>query len=50
VARLLAAYPEVAAVKASFPGAQVTRVSGPPRDPLDIIPDSKAPIDDALPF
>lgn len=50
VARLLAAYPEIAAVKASFPGAQVTRVSGPPRDPLDVIPDSKAPLDDALPF
>ena len=50
VARLLANYPGLAAVKASFPGCQVERVSGPPRDPLDAIPDSKAPIDDAIPF
>jgi len=50
VARMLAAYPELAAVKASSPGAQVERVSGPPRDPLDAIPDSKAHIDDAIPF
>jgi len=50
VGRLLANYPTLAAVKASFPGAQVERVSGPPRDPLDAIPDSKAPIDDAIPF
>lgn len=50
VGRLLANYPTLAAVKASFPGAQVVRVSGPPRDPLDAIPDSKAPIDDPVPF
>lgn len=50
VARMLAAYPALAAAKASFPGCQVERVSGPPRDPLDTIPDSKAPIDDAIPF
>ena len=50
IARLLAAYPELAAVKASYPGAQVTRVSGPPRDPLQVVPDSKAPIDDTIPF
>jgi hypothetical protein len=50
VARLLAAFPEVAAAKASFPGAQVERVSGPPRDPLQAVPDSRAPIDDAIPF
>ena len=50
VGRLLANYPEVAKAKASFPGAQVTYVSGPPRDPLDAIPDSKSHIDDPLPF
>jgi hypothetical protein len=50
IARLLAAYPALAAAKVSFPGAQVTRVSGPPRDPLQAIPDSKAPIDDTIPF
>lgn len=50
VGRLLANYPTLAAVKASFPGAQVERVSGPPRDPLDAIPDSKAHIDDPVPF
>ena len=50
IGRLLANYPTLAAVKASFPGAQVERVSGPPRDPLQAIPDSKAPIDDPLPF
>ena len=50
VGRLLANYPTLAAVKASFPGCQVERVSGPPRDPLDAIPDSKAHIDDAIPF
>ena len=50
IARLLAAYPLLVAAKASFPGAQVTKVSGPPRDPLQAIPDSKAPIDDAIPF
>jgi hypothetical protein len=50
VARLLANYPTLATVKASFPGCQVERVSGPPRDPLDAIPDSKAPIDDPCPF
>ena len=50
IARLLAAYPALAAAKASFPGAQVTRVSGPPRDPLQAVPDSKAPIDDTMPF
>jgi len=50
IGRLLANYPGLAAVKASFPGCQVERVSGPPRDPLDAIPDSKAPIDDPLPF
>ena len=50
VARMLAAYPALGAAKASFPGCQVERVSGPPRDPLQAIPDSKAPIDDALPF
>ena len=50
IARLLAAYPALAAAKASFPGAQVTRVSSPPRDPLQAVPDSKAPIDDTLPF
>ena len=50
IARLLAAYPEVAAVKASFPGAQVTYVSGPPKDPLNAIPDSKSPLDDPIPF
>jgi hypothetical protein len=50
VARLLAAFPEVVAAKVSFPGAQVERVSGPPRDPLQAVPDSRAPIDDAIPF
>lgn len=50
IARLLEAYPEVAAAKAHFPGAQVTRVSGPPRDPLHAVPDSRAPIDDQIPF
>ena len=50
VARMLANYPILAAAKASFPGCQVVRVSGPPRDPLDAIPDSKAPIDDAIPY
>jgi hypothetical protein len=50
VGRLLANYPALAAAKASFPGCQVERVSGPPRDPLQAIPDSKAPIDDALPW
>jgi hypothetical protein len=50
IARLLAAYPALVAAKVSFPGAQVTRASGPPRDPLQVVPDSKAPIDDAIPF
>lgn len=50
VGRLLAQFPQLAAVKQSFPGAQVTAARKPDRDPLRAVPDSRAPLDDALPF
>ena len=50
VGRLLAGFPHLAAVKAVFPGAQVIAARRPDRDPLHWVPDSRAPLDDGLPF
>lgn len=51
VARLLEAFPTIAAAKINFPGAAVIAVR-PPNDPLDGIADTTAPLDaeDAIPF
>lgn len=50
IGRLIEAFPEVAKAKQAFPGASVTAVRGVERDPLVNIPDSRAPIDDVIPF
>ncbi len=50
IANLIENLPQLAVVKEAFPGAQVTRVGPPSRDPLLAIPDSHAPIDDVIPF
>jgi len=50
VGRLLAQFPQLAKVKEAFPGAQVTAARKPDRDPLYCVPDSRAPLDEGLPF
>ena len=51
VARLLEAHKAVVEAKLVWPGATITRI-GPPevRDPLDALDDTRAPLDDELPF
>ena len=50
IGRIIEAFPEVMRSKSIFPGAEVTAVRGPDRDPLRAIPDSLSPIDDVLPW
>jgi hypothetical protein len=50
VGRLISAFPQVAAVKATFPGASVTAIRKQVDDPLDNIPDTEHGLDDLLPF
>jgi hypothetical protein len=50
IAHLLHGFPELAAAKEVFPGASVEQVRNYIRDPLDAVPDSRAPINDVLPF
>jgi hypothetical protein len=50
IARLIEAFPEVVKAKQTFPGASVTAAKGVERDPLNGVPDSRAPIDDVIPF
>jgi hypothetical protein len=50
VGRLLSAFPQVAEVKATFPGASVTAIRKQVDDPLDNIPDSERGLDDEMPF
>ena len=50
IGRIIEAFPEVMRSKSIFPGAEVTAVRGPDRDPLRAIPDSVSPIDDVLPW
>lgn len=50
IGRIIEAFPEVMRAKDVFPGATVTAVRGPDRDPLRAIPDSVSPIDDVLPW
>jgi hypothetical protein len=50
IANLIENLPQLVKAKEVFPGAQVTRVGPPNRDPLLAIPDSHAPIDDVLPW
>ena len=50
IAHLIHGFPELAAAKDVFPGAYVEKVRGRISDPLDAVPDSKAPIDDPIPW
>ena len=50
IAHLLQGFPALAAAKEAFPGASVEQVRNYIRDPLDAVPDSRAPIDDPLPW
>lgn len=50
IANLIENLPQLVKAKEVFPGAQVTRVGPPGRDPLLAIPDSHAPIDDVIPW
>jgi hypothetical protein len=50
IGHLLHGFPELSKAKATFPGAAVERVSTRVIDPLQALPDSKAPIDDPIPF
>ena len=50
IARLLAAFPQVAEVKLHWPGATVTAARRSVSDPLDSIDDTEADLDDPLPF
>lgn len=48
IGRLLSKWPELAKVKAAFPGAEVTAFRRLPTDPLDEMRDSQAGLDDPL--
>jgi len=50
ISHLLHGFPELAAAKEVFPGASVEQVRNYIRDPLDAVPDSRAPINDPIPF
>ena len=50
IGRLIEGFPEILAAKQVFPGATVERVRTRVTDPLDAVPDSKALIDDVMPF
>jgi hypothetical protein len=50
VGRLISAFPQVAEVKATFPGASVTAIRKQVDDPLDNIPDTERGLDDEMPF
>jgi hypothetical protein len=48
IGRLLEGYPELAKIKHTFPGAEVTAVRRRIHDPLDACHDSQAPIDQPI--
>jgi len=50
IGHLIHGFPALAKIHQTFPGATVERVRTRIKDPLDAIPDSKAPIDDPVPF
>lgn len=50
IAHLIKSFPELIKAKQTFPGAYVEAVRTRVSDPLDGVPDSKAPIDDPIPF
>jgi hypothetical protein len=50
IARLLTAFPDIAKVKATFPGATVTAIRREVEDPLNDIPDTEHALDDEIPF
>ena len=47
IARFVSAYPDIAKVKLTFPGAEVTKISKSLSDPLDAIRDGRS-LDDPL--
>jgi hypothetical protein len=49
IGRLLSAYPDIAVVKATFPGATVTAINRTVEDPLDAIADTADALDEPLP-
>lgn len=50
IGRLLDAYPSIAKAKAVFPGATVAAIRQRITDPLDAVEDTKALLDDEIPF
>jgi hypothetical protein len=50
IGRLIEGFPELSKAKAVFPGAYVEKVKTRVSDPLQEVPDSRAPIDDTMPF
>ena len=50
IAQLIHGFPQIAKIKQTFTGATVERVRTRIDDPLDAVKDSKAPIDDPMPF
>lgn len=50
IAQLIHGFPQIAKIKMTFPGATVERVRTRIEDPLNAVKDSKAPIDDPMPF
>jgi hypothetical protein len=50
IGHLIHGFPELSKAKTVFPGAYVEKVRTRIGDPLQAVPDSKAPIDDMMPF
>jgi len=50
IGRLLAAYPDIAVAKATFPGATITEIRKTVDDPLDAIADTDADLNDEIGF
>lgn len=48
IGRLLSAYPDIVKAKQIFPGAEVTDVRPPPRDPLESIIDTELGLEEVL--
>lgn len=49
IGRLLAAYPNIAVAKATFPGATITEIRRTVDDPLDAVADTDDKLDDPIP-
>lgn len=50
IGRLLAAYPDIAVAKATFPGATITEIRKTVDDPLNAIADTDADLNDEIGF